>query len=81
MTNRYLKVEDNAQIVRDASSNAIVNVDNNSYLLHKKKKELVKKRHEIEITTETRINNIEQKLDTLESTMSKILDILTNGKS
>lgn len=81
MSNRFLKVEDNPQIVRDSSSNGIVNVDNNSYLLHKKKKELIKKRHDVEVNTETRINNIEQKLDTLESTMSKILDILTNGKS
>lgn len=81
MSSKYLKVEDDNTIVRDASSNGIINIDNNSYLLHKKKKELARKQLDIEVNRESRINNIEQKLANLEDTMTKILDILTNGKS
>ena len=81
MNSKYLKFENDNTIVRDASSNGVINVDNSAYLIHKKKLELAKKRRELEINSETRINNIEKKIDSLENTMSKILDILTNGKS
>jgi hypothetical protein len=81
MSSKYLKVEDDNTIVRDTSSNGIINIDNNSYLLHKKKKELARKQLDVEVNRENRINNIEQKLANLEGTMTKILDILTNGKS
>lgn len=81
MSNRYLKFEDENNIVRDASSNGIINIDNRAYSAYKKNKELSKKRLEAEANTENRINNIDQRLTALESTMNKILDILTNGKS
>ena len=81
MNSKYLKFEDDKNIVRDASSNGIINIDNNAYLAYKKNKELAKRRLEAEANAENRINNIDQRLTSLESTMNKILDILTNGKS
>lgn len=81
MSNRYLKFEDDNNIVRDAASNGIINIDNKAYSAYKKNKELAKKKLDAEASTENRINNIDQRLTSLESTMNKILDILTNGKS
>jgi hypothetical protein len=81
MSNRYLKFEDTNSIVRDANSNGVINIDNTAYSLHKKNKELAKRKREAELDVENRINNIEQKMTALETSMNKILDILTNGRS
>lgn len=81
MSSKYLKVDGDNSVVRDSTSNGILNVDEKSYLAHRKKIELSKRKRDVEVNSEIRINNIEQKLEVVESTLSKILDILTNGKS
>lgn len=77
--NKYIKVEDHKHLVRDSSTNGIVNIDNNAYSTHKKNKLLSRKRQEKENNQESRINTLEKKIDSVEQTLSKILDILTNG--
>jgi len=81
MSNKYIQVKDEKDLYRDALSNGIVNNDDKSYLLYKKKKQASKMAKQSQIDAENRINSIEKKIDSLEKNLSAILEILTNGKS
>ena len=81
MSNKYIQVKDEKNLYRDALSNGIVNNDDKSYLLYKKKKQASKMAKQSQIDAENRINSIEKKIDSLEKNLSVILEILTNGKS
>jgi len=79
--NKYIKVEGHENLLRNSSTNAIINSDDKAYSVYKKKRELQKKNQQMEIARIDRINTLEKKIDSLENTLNKILDVLENGKS
>ena len=79
--NKYIKVEGHENLLRNSSTNAIINSDDKAYSAYKKKRELQKKNQQMEIARIDRINTLEKKIDSLENTLNKILDVLENGKS
>lgn len=81
MNSRYLKVQDHSGLVRDVSTGGIINVDDKSYSQYKSQRALAQQRQEKEYERESRINTLEKKLCNVESTLQKILEILSNGNS
>lgn len=65
MTN-YAKVEEHENLIRDMHSKAILNVDNQALLEHRKKKEMMKK-----------VINNSQKIDKIENELSEIKKMLS----
>lgn len=68
----YAKVKDHENLIRDLHSKAILNVDNQSLVEHRKKKEMMKK-----------VINNSQKIDKIENELSdikKLLSILIDKK-
>lgn len=81
MSKKYLQVQDNFGLVRDCQSGAIINVDDVAYKKYKGQKMLAQLKYEKELSQENRINTLEKKLDGMEQTLSKILEIIANGNS
>lgn len=73
---KYSKVNDNPGLLRDLSSNGILNVDDTAYNNHRRNKRLAKEKLEKEQSQETRINKLENDVSELKSGISQILEIL-----
>lgn len=67
MSEKYIKVEGYPDLVRDPSTNAILNIDHEKILIAKRKKEL--RRQE-----KLQRKNLEDRIDSLESDMKEIKD-------
>lgn len=65
MTN-YAKVEEHEDLIRDMHSKAILNIDNQALVEHRKKKEMMKK-----------VINNSQKIDKIENELSEIKKMLS----
>lgn len=79
--NRLQKVDECPGLVRDIQTNSIVNVDKKAYNTYKMKKEMMKRLELEEKCKEDRLNNLEAKVDNIDSRLNQILNILTNGNS
>lgn len=75
MDDRYLKIEDNEYLVRDVSSNAILNTDRKAADEYRIKAQMYKnvQQHKEEINT---IKDKLSELDTVKSDMAEIKNLL-----
>jgi hypothetical protein len=81
MTNRFLKVKEFSNLVRDSSSGGILNVSEQDYKKYKEEKEIIKRKQQLEQDKENRLNTLEHKVNSIEDKLDKILGLITNGKS
>lgn len=79
--NKFIKVENNPGLVRDAESNAIINVDEEGYKAYKRNKQSIKQKLFQEQAKEARINKLESDVSDLKAGVAKILEILTNANN
>lgn len=80
MKPKFLKVENEKELYRDSSSNAILNLDDSAYLRHKQSKEFAKRKREEENKKEVRLNNLEKDVQSLKVGIQQILELLKNDK-
>lgn len=80
MKDKYLKVDNEDNMYRDAESNAILNVDNSAYQQHKKNKEFLRRKQLEDRQKEARLNKLENEVSSLKTGIEQILDILKNGR-
>lgn len=80
MKDKYMKVDGEDCMYRDADSNAILNVDGIAYQQHKKNKEFLKKKMLEEKQKEARLNKLESEMSSLKVGIAQILDILKNDR-
>jgi predicted transcriptional regulator len=85
MKEKYLKVKDNENLIRDTTSGAILNVDTNSwqaYQIEKQRRAIIRIEKEKERATinnlENEVQNIKEDIKGIESLLNKILEKL-NG--
>jgi hypothetical protein len=71
MSKKLIPVENSNGLFRDASSNAIINTDNNALMKAKAQKEAKKKE-------QNRIDSIEQRMDTIESLLKDLIARMTD---
>ena len=67
MNDRYIKVKDHNNLVKDSVANAVLNSDTDSFLLFKSKREKERK-------VEERLNNMESALCGIEAMLTKLLE-------
>jgi len=79
MKPKYTKVKDQNGFFRDIDSNAILNMDNTSYLKYKQEKQFAKLKREEEQRKETRLNNLESEVKQLKDGINQILELLKHG--
>ena len=79
MKPKFLKVKEQDGLYRDSESNAILNMDNSTYLKYKQSKQSAKLRREDEQRKETRLNNLEQDVKNLKDGINQILELLKHG--
>lgn len=80
MKDKYLKVDKEDNMYRDAESNAIINADNSAHQQYKKNKEFLRNRQIEERQKEARLNKLESEVSSLKQGIDQILDILKNGR-
>lgn len=78
---RLVKVQDNPGLMRDSSSNGIINVDDKAYETHKKRKRQTKAQVEKEKQIDDRINNLESEIKSLKTGIDQILSILKHDNN
>jgi hypothetical protein len=71
---KYLKVKDNANLVRELKSNAIVNTDNEEYQNYLKQREMKSK-------NDVKINDLEKTVIDLKNDIEEIKTLLRNLKN
>lgn len=67
MNERYIKVKDHDNLVKDSVANAVLNSDTDAFLLFKSKREKERK-------VEERLNNMESALFGIEAMLTKLLE-------
>ena len=83
MNKQFLRVKDFPQLARDPISGAIINVDNEAYKQHKKKKKVLEQKLLKEKSQEERINTLENDIKELKQGIVEIINVLkgNNGNS
>lgn len=76
---QLLKVEDVEGLYKDPETQSVVNLNHKEYELHKKNKQIAKKRLQEEHNRAARLNNLERDVAELKQGIGKILELLKNG--
>jgi hypothetical protein len=67
---KYAKVEEHDDLIRDMHSKAILNIDNQALMEHRKKKEMMKK----VLNNSQKIENIENQISEIKQMLSILID-------
>ena len=78
---KLIPVENEEGLFRDVDSGAIINKNPTAYNEFKKSKIKSKAKQDIEKAKEVRINTLEQRVDSIDAKLNKILELLTNGNT
>ena len=70
ITQRYLQVEDNTSLVRDVSSNAIINNNDTEYEQYRRRKEIL-------VRQNTQIQNQVKEIESLKQDLTEIKQMLS----
>lgn len=70
----YIKVQDHAGLVRDRTTNAIIDVDHAEYQRYMQTKNARRQQLQQVESLEHRINNVEQNLSDIKSLLIKLLE-------
>ena len=78
--NRYVKVKDEPNLLRDINSKGIVNTDSNGLLDYKKAKEKRALKNKAILQYENDINTLKNEVSDIKDSLKLILDRLTTNK-
>lgn len=78
--NKYVKVKDESNLLRDINSKAIVNIDGNGLLEYKKAKEKRVLKNKAILQYENDINTLKNEVSEIKDSLKLILDRLTTNK-
>ena len=78
--NKYVKVKDESNLLRDINSKAIVNIDGNGLLEYKKAKEKRVLKNKAILQYENDINPLKNEVSEIKDSLQLILDRLTTNK-
>lgn len=70
ITQRYLQVEDNTSLIRDVSSNAIINNNDTEYEQYRRRKEIL-------VRQNTQIQNQVKEIESLKQDLTEIKQMLS----
>lgn len=71
-----LKVKDHPHLYRDATSNGIINANNDEYMEYLRKKRKLQQEQDEKEATENRLNKIESDVSELKHGINQILELL-----
>lgn len=77
MKPRYYKVQDKDNLIRDAQSGAIINVDDTAWLNYRTAKQIKDKQRLEKESQKSQINNLQTEVGELKKEMSDIKDLLS----